>query len=71
VPLYSAPIAGLTSPAVGGNAMDNESLEKTRTRKWQQMSVEERRQEIEMLSKSGYSNLLSIIMLQQKLKDII
>lgn len=51
--------------------MDNESLEKTRTRKWQQMSVEERRQEIEMLSKSGYSNLLSIIMLQQKLKDII
>ena len=51
--------------------MDHELLEKTRTRKWQQMSIEERRQELEMLSKSGYSNLLSIIMLQQKLKDLI
>jgi hypothetical protein len=45
--------------------MDHELLEKTRS------SIEERRQELEMLSKSGYSKLLSIIILQQKLKDII
>ena len=51
--------------------MDNELLEKTRPRKWQQMSIEERRQELEMLSKSGYFTLLSIIILQQKLKDSI
>jgi len=51
--------------------MDHELLEKTRPRKWQQMSIEERRQELEMLSKSGYSKLLSIIILQQKLKEII
>ena len=51
--------------------MDNELLEKTRPRKWQQMSIEERRQELEMLSKSGYFTLLSIIILQQKLKQII
>ena len=51
--------------------MDHELLEKTRTRKWQQLSIEERRQELEMLSKSGYSNLLSIIMLQKKLKELI
>lgn len=51
--------------------MDYELLEKTRPRKWQQMSIEERRRELEMLSKSGYSKLLSIIILQQKLKEII
>ena len=51
--------------------MDHEFLEKTRTRKWKQMSIDERRQELEMLSNSGYSNLISIIMLQQKLKEII
>jgi len=51
--------------------MDHELLEKTRTRKWQQMSIEERRQELEMLGKSDYSNLLSIVMLQQKLKELI
>ena len=51
--------------------MDNELLEKTRPRKWQQMSIEERRQELDMLSKSGYFTLLSIIILQQKLKDSI
>jgi hypothetical protein len=51
--------------------MDHELLEKTRTRKWQQMSIEERRQELEMISKSDYSKLLSIIMLQQKLKELI
>lgn len=51
--------------------MDHELTENTSRRKWQQMSTEERRQEIEMLSKSRYAKLLSIIMLQQKLKEII
>lgn len=51
--------------------MNHELTEKTSTRKWQQMSVEERHQEIEMLSKSRYAKLLTIIMLQKRLKEII
>jgi hypothetical protein len=51
--------------------MDHELLEKRRSRKWEQMSIDERREELEMISKSGYSKLLSIIILQQKLKKII
>ena len=50
--------------------MDHELLEKTRPRKWKQISVE-RRQELEMLSKFDYFKLLLIIILQQKLKDSI
>jgi hypothetical protein len=51
--------------------MDYEILEKVKTRKWQQMNAEERRQELEMLSKSGYSKLLSLIIMQQKLNKFI
>ncbi len=51
--------------------MDYEIFEKEKTRKWHQMSAEERRKELEMLSKSGYSKLLSLIMLQQKLNKYI
>jgi hypothetical protein len=50
--------------------MNHELLENTRPRKWKQMSVE-RRQELEILSKVDYSKLLSIIILQKKMKDSI
>lgn len=51
--------------------MDYEVIEKRTTRKWDQMTAEERRQELELLRKSGDSKLFSIIMLQKKLKKII
>ena len=51
--------------------MDYEVIEKRTTRKWDQMTAEERRRELEILSNSGYSKLFSIIMLQKKLKEII
>lgn len=51
--------------------MDNELLEKLSTRKWHQMSDEEKRQEIEMLRSNSHFKLLPLLFLQQKLKQII
>lgn len=50
---------------------DHESIEKTSTRKWHQMSQEERHQELEMLKQSRYYKLFTLVMLQKKLNEII
>ncbi len=51
--------------------MDNEFYEKQTTRKWHQMSDEEKRKEIEMLRRSSHFKLLPLLLLQQKLKQLI
>ncbi len=51
--------------------IEHELIEKKNVRKWQQMSDQEKQQEIEMLKKSRYFKLFSIIMLQKKLNETI
>ena len=51
--------------------MEHELIEKETTRKWQNMTDEEKRQEIEMLQNSRYYKLFSIIMLHKRLNEII
>ncbi|MDG5470045.1 hypothetical protein P9J64_17150 [Deltaproteobacteria bacterium IMCC39524] len=50
--------------------MDNEWYEKKPIRKWHQMSDVERRQELEMISRSQLSKV-AILLLQQGLQKII
>lgn len=51
--------------------MDHELVERITARKWQQMSTDEKLQEIEMIRKSRYAKLLPLLFLQQRLKQII
>lgn len=54
-----------------GQVMTDELYEKKPSRKWHQMTAEEKNREIEMLRKSRHYNLLAMIIMQQKLKQII
>ncbi len=51
--------------------MESELYEKRNTRKWHQMSDEEKHQEIEMMRRSSHFKLLPLLFLQQRLKQII
>jgi len=51
--------------------MDTELYEKQPIRKWHQMSDEEKRQQLEMICRGQHSKLLPLLLLQQKLKQII
>ena len=51
--------------------MFDELYGKQPTRKWHQLTQEEKRRELEMLCESGHYKILALLHLQQKLKQII
>ena len=51
--------------------MNDELYEKKSIRKWHQMSYAEKCKEIEMLRDSRHFKLLPLLLMQQRLKEII